>query len=103
MTFIKINAITVPEDSGDTLAERFAHRAGAIDGVAGFQGFELLRPEDGRTTWLVVTRWDDEASYEGWARGDAFQKAHGGERRSPVGISAEQWSYSVVDFDAHRG
>ena len=29
MTVIKINAITVPEDSGDELARRFAARAGA--------------------------------------------------------------------------
>ena len=33
MTVIKINAITVPEDSGDELAKRFAARAGAVDGA----------------------------------------------------------------------
>ncbi len=31
MTIIKINAITVPADSGDELAERFAARAGVVD------------------------------------------------------------------------
>jgi heme oxygenase (mycobilin-producing) len=31
MTVIKINAITVPRDSGDELAHRFAARAGAVD------------------------------------------------------------------------
>ena len=30
MTIIKINAITVPEDGGDELAQRFAARAGAV-------------------------------------------------------------------------
>ena len=45
MTVIKINAITVPADSGDTLAQRFAARAGAVDGQAGFEGFELLPAE----------------------------------------------------------
>ena len=42
MTVIKINAITVPADSGDELARRFANRAGAVDGQDGFEGFELL-------------------------------------------------------------
>ena len=62
MTVIKINAITVPADSGDELARRFAARAGAVDNQDGFEGFELLKPTDERTTWLVVTRWRDEES-----------------------------------------
>ena len=48
MTVIKINAITVPADGGDELARRFAARAGAVDSQDGFEGFELLRPTDGR-------------------------------------------------------
>ena len=38
VTTIKINAITVPEGSGDELARRFAARAGAVDGHDGFEG-----------------------------------------------------------------
>lgn len=114
---MKINAITVPADSGDELARRFAKRAGAVDGTPGFEGFELLQPADDRTVWLVVTRWADEASYEAWVAGSDFARAHGGQRpadagaegrpqpggearQKPVGVSAEQWSYRVVDFDA---
>ena len=44
MTVIKINAIEVPEGSGDALAERFSPRARAMDDVPGSEGFELLRP-----------------------------------------------------------
>ncbi|HUZ54452.1 MAG TPA: antibiotic biosynthesis monooxygenase [Streptosporangiaceae bacterium] len=50
----------MPASSGDELARRFAARAGAVDSQDGFEGFELLKPVDGRTTWLVVTRWRDE-------------------------------------------
>ena len=46
VTVIKINAITVPADSGDELARRFAARAGAVDDQEGFEGFELLKPTD---------------------------------------------------------
>ena len=42
MSIIIINAITVPEGSGDELAKRFAARAGAVDDQDGFEGFELL-------------------------------------------------------------
>ena len=66
MTVIKINAITVPEGSGDELARRFAARVGAVDNQDGFEGFELLQPTDERTTWLVVTRWRDEDAFQAW-------------------------------------
>lgn len=77
MSVIKINAITVPADDGDELARRFAARAGAVDDQDGFEGFELLQPTDGRTTWLVVTRWRDEASFDAWRTGPAFSRGHG--------------------------
>jgi heme-degrading monooxygenase HmoA len=78
MTVIKINAITVPADSGDELARRFAARAGAVDDQDGFEGFELLKPTDERTTWLVVTRWRDEAAFAAWVSSPAFGHGHRG-------------------------
>lgn len=78
MTVIKINAITVPADSGDELGRRFAARAGAVDGQPGFEGFELLQPTDGRNTWLVLTRWADEESFQAWTAGQDFSNAHRG-------------------------
>jgi heme oxygenase (mycobilin-producing) len=102
VTIIKINAITVPADSGDELAKRFAARAGAVDGADGFEGFELLRPTDDRATWLVVTRWRDEAAFEGWRSSAAFAHGHQGanapdpQTQRPVSTGAELWNYEVV-------
>jgi heme oxygenase (mycobilin-producing) len=122
VTVIKINAITVPADSGDELARRFAARAGAVDNQDGFEGFELLKPTDERTTWLVVTRWRDEASFEAWRSSPAFAHGHGqaaasggtgaghggagaghggagghgGETANPVAVSSELWSYEIA-------
>ena len=100
---IKINAITVPEGSGDELARRFAARAGAVDNQEGFEGFELLQPTDGRTTWLVVTRWRDEAAFQAWVTSPAFghghqgpPAGHGGATPAPVSVSSELWSYQVA-------
>jgi heme-degrading monooxygenase HmoA len=102
VTVIKINAITVAADSGDELAKRFAARAGAVDDREGFEGFELLQPTDERTTWLVVTRWRDEESFQAWVSSPAFSHGHrseserdGGEAPKPVGVSSELWSYVV--------
>ncbi len=101
MTVIKINAITVPPESGDELANRFAARAGAVDGQPGFEGFELLRPTDGRNQWLVVTRWKDEDSFKGWVTSPAFAHGHAGTDRpaahgGPVSVASELWSYEVA-------
>ena len=105
VTVIKINAITVPEGSGDELGRRFAARAGAVDDQDGFEGFELLKPTDDRTTWLVVTRWRDEDAFNAWVSSPAFGAGHqsearphadGGEAPKPVGVSSELWSYVVA-------
>jgi len=100
MTIIKINAITVSADSGDELAQRFAARAGAVDGQPGFEGFELLKPTDERNTWLVITRWADEETFQAWVSSPAFGHGHrSAEERdnkpapAHVGMSSELWSY----------
>jgi len=101
MTVIKINAITLPEGSGDELAQRFAARAGSVDGQDGFEGFELLRPTDDRNQWLVITRWRDEAAFQGWVSSPAFAHGHAGASRptaegAPVSVSSELWSFDVA-------
>ncbi len=85
VSIVKINAITVPAESGDELGRRFAARAGAVDDQDGFEGFELLKPTDGRTTWLVVTRWRDEAAFEAWVSSPAFGHGHRGAGGGPGG------------------
>lgn len=119
MSIVKINAITVPADSGDELGRRFAARAGAVDGQPGFEGFELLRPTDGRNVWLVVTRWADEESFQAWTSSRSFAAGHGGRpadesgmasrpepgaegAQRPVGQSAELWSYEVAGGSAQE-
>src|ERR1022692_2776820 len=76
MSVVKINAITVPADSGDELARRFAARAGAVDDQDGFEGFELLQPTDERTTWLGMTRWRDDEAFQALLHSPAFGHGH---------------------------
>jgi heme-degrading monooxygenase HmoA len=100
MTVVKINALTVPAEMGPEVARRFAARVGAVDGQDGFEGFELLQPADERTTWLVVTRWRDEESFQAWRTSPSFSHGHrgpegaGGPAQMP--IQAELWNYTVA-------
>jgi heme-degrading monooxygenase HmoA len=104
MSVVKINAITVPADGGDELARRFAARAGAVDSQDGFEGFELLQPTDGRTTWLVVTRWRDDAAFDAWVKSPAFGHRRAGEAgeqgAKPVAVGSELWSFQIAGGSA---
>jgi heme-degrading monooxygenase HmoA len=107
VTVIKINAITVPDESGDELARRFAARAGAVDQQDGFEGFELLQPTDGRNQWLVVTRWRDDEAFNAWVSSPSFAHGHAGADRpsphgGPVSVASELWSYEVAGGSSGR-
>ncbi len=77
MTVVKINALEIPPQAGDEIVKRFTARMSSLADVAGFEGFELLRPTgEAETRWFVYTRWADQAAYEGWRDGDGAQNAH---------------------------
>jgi heme-degrading monooxygenase HmoA len=54
VSIVKINAITVPRERFDEFERRFASRAGRVDAAPGFEGFELLRPNDERRIQPVI-------------------------------------------------
>ena len=89
MSTEKINAITVPADRADMMAQRFAARAGEVGKSDGFEEFQLLRPADERTTWLVYTRWRDEEAFEAWRSSKAFGQ-HGGHGGQAGGAQGPQ-------------
>ena len=121
MSVVKINAITVPAERADQMAARFAARAGEVGQSDGFEEFQLLRPTDDRTTWLVYTRWRDEESFQAWMASRASGQAHGRPPASggsaegpgaegsptpnppssgPVATGSELWNYHVEQREA---
>ena len=99
MSIVRINALDVPPQAGEEIAKRFAARADSLADVAGFEGFELLKPTgDAETRWFVYTRWADEESYAAWRDGDGARNAHAGEdgeqQRPPVSMGA-----TLLEFD----
>jgi heme-degrading monooxygenase HmoA len=101
MSVVKINAITVPRDRFGEFAERFAARAGRVSGAPGFEGFELLRPNDEREVCLVLTRWRTEEDFAAWLSSADFTAGHAQHRSGgPVGSSSELWSFDVLETEA---
>ena len=95
MSIVRINAITVPDGAGDELARRFQQRVGEVEHMAGFEGFELLRPTSGNT-WYVYTRWASEEDFLAWVNSPAFARGHAEASRQPVAHGAELLSFDVV-------
>lgn len=100
MSIVKINAITVPRERFDDFADRFATRAGKVSAAEGFEGFQLLRPNDERDVCLVVTQWRSEEDFQGWVRSPDFAAGHAQHRESgPVGTGSEIWSFDVMETE----
>ena len=109
MSVVKINALQIPPQAGDEVVKRFTARLGELSKVDGFEGFELLKPTDERNTWLVITRWADEETFEAWVSSPAFGHGHRGEAESAgrpaapkVAMSSELWSYEIAGGSSSR-
>src|SRR3954452_7964990 len=109
MSIVKINAIELPAERAGMMAQRFAARAGEVGNADGFEEFQLLRPDDERTTWLVYTRGRDEAAFDAWRSSQPFGQGgpHGGApaqggppqggppQGGPLATGSELWSFLV--------
>ncbi len=112
---VKFNVLTVPEDARSTLEERFANRAGLVEGQPGFREFQLLRPVAGTDRYLVYTRWRSEEDFQNWMQSTAFQEGHtkaasdadrdqdagqaqghGHGHRGPAATDSEQWGFEII-------
>ena len=103
MSVVKINALEIPPQAGDEIVKRFTARMNSLADVAGFEGFELLRPTgETETRWFVYTRWADQESYEGWRDGDGARASHAQQPgqadeapRQPVSMGATLLEFEV--------
>ena len=98
MSVVKINAITVPRERFADVEQRFAARAGKVEDAVGFEGFELLRPNDQREVCLVLTRWRSEDDFQAWVASSDFVAGHSQHReKGSVGTASELWSFDVLE------
>ncbi len=98
-SIVKINAIRVPEGTGEVLEQRFAARAEAMAGVEGFVGFELLRPTGGEERYFVYTRWADEAAFQAWRASQEFAEGHAGATEGHGGQRPVAEGADLLEFE----
>lgn len=103
MSVVKINALEIPPQAGDEIVKRFTARMGSLADVAGFEGFELLRPTGvAELRWFVYTRWTDQGSYEAWRDGDGALASHAQQASEaepapkPVSVGATLLEFEVA-------
>ncbi len=100
VSVVKINAIAVPQGAGAELEKRFANRAGEVEKMPGFEGFELLRPVSGDKRYFVYTRWASEEDFQNWVNSQSFQRGHAQANadagQTPVATGSALLSFEVV-------
>lgn len=97
MSFVAINALTVPQEMRAELEKRFGARAGEVEQSEGFQAFELLRPLEGTDKYLVYTRWDSREHFEQWTASQSFSRGHAhASQRGPAASGSEVWSFEIA-------
>jgi len=99
MSYVAINVLSVPEGAGPTLEERFAARQGAVDSAPGFEHFELLRPLEGTSDYLVYTRWRSEADFTAWRESQSFGQGHAQASGRPEGVKPAATGSTIWAFE----
>jgi heme-degrading monooxygenase HmoA len=97
---VVMNRLSAPAEFAGRIEQGFAHAAPGMRDVPGFVGFRLLHMReqpDEQALYIAETTWQDQASYEAWARSDAFARAHGGGRGGGSPLTATLETFEVVD------
>jgi heme-degrading monooxygenase HmoA len=75
-SFVAINYISCSPEYIDRFEELFGSRAGAIDLMPGFHNMHVLRPAATGEPYLIVSYWENEASFKAWTGSPEFLEGH---------------------------
>ena len=78
MAVISYFPITLPPEAREGFERSWKSRVGAVDTFPGFISTELLALPN-RDEYVVLTRFEDQASFEAWIESDNFTQGHKGE------------------------
>lgn len=74
--FVAVNSISCQEAYRERFEQLFRSRAHAIDRAPGFRRMFVLRPDLAGGDYLVVSFWDDRASFDHWRGSPEFADGH---------------------------
>lgn len=78
MAVISYFPISLPPEAREGFEKSWKSRVGAVDTFPGFISTELVALPD-RGEYVVLTRFEDEKSFEAWITSDNFTRGHRGE------------------------
>jgi len=99
--FIVANRVPVAPGWEETFEERFRQRAGQIDKQPGFVRMQILKPDSEDTPYIVLTTWQDKASFAAWVRSEDFKLAHRNPMPKEAFSGAGKLETHEVIIDAH--
>ena len=78
--FIAMNRFRIVKGREPEFERIWAERDSHLDGVPGFEGFNLLRgvEADDHTLYASHSVWASKRHFEDWTKSEAFRKAHAG-------------------------
>lgn len=75
---LAVSRFRVVNDLANAVREAFFHRPHLVDDVRGFLGMEVFTDSSDSTTFHLMTRWTDVASFRTWHASDAHRLSHQG-------------------------
>ncbi len=72
--YIAMNKFKVVDGQGAAFEQMWQERDTYLDGVPGFQSFQLLKGVDG--IYISHSTWETIQAFKAWTESEAFRKAH---------------------------
>lgn len=82
--YLTMNRFKVVKSEVEAFETLWKNRDSHLKSVPGFRSFALMKgPErEDHVLYASHTLWEDEASFTGWTKSEAFRAAHGGAKSS---------------------
>jgi heme-degrading monooxygenase HmoA len=74
--FVAVNYIDCKPEYRTRFEELFGSRAKQIDTMPGFVDMQVLRPSKEGDAYIIVSHWENEASFKRWSKSETFLKSH---------------------------
>ncbi|KOS71632.1 signal transduction protein TRAP [Lysinibacillus contaminans] len=95
--FFVFNNIPVTDEGRPVFEHRFLNRKGTIENEPGFIAFRLMRPLNS-DTYIVLTQWNGQHSFEVWKSSNAFKTAHSERKESTDAGVRQQNIFSAASY-----
>jgi heme-degrading monooxygenase HmoA len=96
------NRLQVAKGHEEDFEKRFEGRARLVENMPGFVRLEILRPLKS-DYYIVLTHWQDEASFQAWTESAEFKEAHRNRPRAEIFSGPNVFEMHEVIQHAEKG